>query len=58
MRNAFASLAQVLSFDVVTLGARLKALKSADDRTMMVFTTVLADAVRVCIAAWIVIVIL
>jgi hypothetical protein len=58
VRQVFASLIQFLSFDVVTLGARLRALKSADDKTMMVATTVLADAARIFIAAWIVIVIM
>jgi hypothetical protein len=58
MQAVFSSLTQFLSFDVVTLHARLRKLTSADDRTMMVATTVLADAARIFVAAWIVIVIL
>jgi hypothetical protein len=58
MQAVFASLTQFLSFDVVTLRARLRTLKNADDRTTMVATTLLADAARIFVAAWIVIVIL
>ena len=58
MQAVFASVTQFFSFDIVTLGARLRALKNADDKLMMVATTLLADAARIFIAAWIVTVIM
>jgi len=58
VRQVFASFIQFLSFDVVTLGARLRALKEADDKLMMVATTLLADGSRIFIAAWLVVVFL
>lgn len=57
MQAVFASLTQFFSFDIVTLGARLRALRSSDDRLMMVATTLLADTARIFIAAWIITVI-
>lgn len=54
MQAVFASLTQFLSFDVVTLRARLSQLRNADDRATMVAITLLADAARVFVAAWIV----
>jgi hypothetical protein len=58
VRQVLASFIQFLSFDVVTLGARLRALNEADDKLMMVATTLLADGSRIFIAAWIVVVFL
>lgn len=58
VRQVFASLILFLSFDVVTLGARLRALKNADDKLMMVATTLLADGARIFVAAWFVTLIL
>jgi hypothetical protein len=58
MQAVIASLTQFLSFDVVTLRTRLRTLRYADERATMVATTLLADAARVFVAAWIVIVIL
>jgi hypothetical protein len=58
VRQVLASFIQFLSFDVVTLGARLRALKDADDKLMMVATTLLADGARIFIAAWIAVVFL
>ena len=58
MQAVFASFTQFFSFDIVTLGARLRSLKSDDDKFMMVATTLLADGARIFIAAWILTVIL
>jgi hypothetical protein len=58
VQAVFASVTQFFSFDIVTLGARLRALKNADDKTMMVATTLLADAARIFIAAWIITVVM
>ena len=58
MQAVFASFTQFFSFDIVTLGTRLRALTDSDDKIMMVATTLLADAARIFIAAWILTVIL
>jgi hypothetical protein len=58
VQAVLASLSQILSFDVVTLPARLRQLSDDNDKTMLIFATLVADAVRVALAAWIVVVVL